>query len=101
MECVLDEAECYIYDATTAPGVSLIFNSVYEVVKVYISDGTFRNPDQLPAYQLDKLKREAYQNLSQFRPFVEYPQRSLQCTQSPGFGIACPGLHHNNFQGIH
>ncbi|WZZ36827.1 hypothetical protein YC2023_020228 [Brassica napus] len=100
MECVLDEAECYIYDATTAPGVSLIFNSVYEVVKVYISDGTFRNPDQLPAYQLEKLKREAYQNLSQFRPFVEYPQRSLQCTQSPGFGIACPGLHHNNFQGI-
>ncbi|KAL0792430.1 hypothetical protein Bca101_063807 [Brassica carinata] len=87
MECVLDEAECYIYN-TTALGVSLILNSVYEVIKVYFSDGTFQNPDQLPSYQLDELKREAYQNLSQFRAFVEHPQRSLQCTQ------------HNNFQGV-
>ncbi|KAJ4887994.1 Calmodulin-binding protein 60 G [Raphanus sativus] len=93
MECVLDEAECYIYN-TTALGVSLIFNSVYEVIKVYFSDGTFQNPDQLPAYQLVELKREAYQNLSQFRTFVEHPHRSLQCTQNPG-------LQHNNFQGIY
>lgn len=85
MECVLDESECYIYD-TTALGVSLIFNSVYEVIKVYFSDGTFGSPDQLPAYQLDELKREAYQNLSQFK--------SLQCTQNPG-------VQHNNFQGIY
>ncbi|CAN7045545.1 unnamed protein product [Brassica rapa subsp. trilocularis] len=84
MECVLDESECYIYD-TTALGVSLIFNSVYEVIKVYFSDGTFGSPDQLPAYQLDELKREAYQNLSQFK--------SLQCTQNPG-------VQHNNFQGV-
>ncbi|KAF8084502.1 hypothetical protein N665_0715s0008 [Sinapis alba] len=92
MECVLDEAECYIYN-TTAPGVSLIFNSVYEVIKVCFSDGTSQNPDQLPAYQLDELKREAYQNISQFRTYVDVPQRSLQCTQTPG-------LQHNNFQGV-
>ncbi|CAH8360257.1 unnamed protein product [Eruca vesicaria subsp. sativa] len=97
-QCVLDEAECYIYNATTALGVSLIFNSVYEVIKVCFSDGTFRNPDQLPTYQLYELKREAYQNIIQFRSFLEHPQRSLQCTQNPGFEIAYPGLQHNNFQ---
>lgn len=99
MQCVLDEKERYIYNGT-ASGESLIFNSVYEVIKVSLSDGTFWNPDELPTYQLDELKKEAYKNLNEFRTYVEHPQRSLQCTQNPGFGIVCPGLQHNNFQGI-
>lgn len=100
MRCVLDETECYIYNAN-ANGVSLLLNSVYEVIKVYFGDGTVRNPDQLPTYQLEQLKLEAYQNLNRFRPFTDlHPQRSLQCTQDPGFGIACPALQHIDFQGI-
>ncbi|KAJ4877653.1 Calmodulin-binding protein 60 G [Raphanus sativus] len=98
MQCVLDERERYIYNGT-ANGESLIFNSVYEVIKVSLSDGTFWNPDELPTYQLDELKKEAYKNLNEFRTYVEHPQRSLQCTQNPGFGVVCPGLQHNNFQG--
>ncbi|CAH8388570.1 unnamed protein product [Eruca vesicaria subsp. sativa] len=96
--CVLDETDCYIYNATTL-GVSLILNSVYEVIKVGFSDGTFRNPDEIPTYQLEDLKSKAYENLALLQSFTEHPQRSLQCTQTPGFGIACPGLQHNNFQG--
>ncbi|CAA7017157.1 unnamed protein product [Microthlaspi erraticum] len=99
MRCVLDETECYIYNAN-AHGVSLLFNSVYEVIKVYFGDGTVVNPDQLPIYQLEQLKREAYLNLNRFRPFTGlHPQRSLQCTQDPGFGVACPALQHIDFQG--
>uniref|UniRef100_A0A1J3CUQ4 Calmodulin-binding protein 60 G n=1 Tax=Noccaea caerulescens TaxID=107243 RepID=A0A1J3CUQ4_NOCCA len=99
MRCVLDETECYMYNAN-ANGISLLFNSVYEVVKVYFGDGTVGNPDQLPTYQLEQLKLEAYQNLNRFRPFTDpHPQRSLQCTQDPGFGIACPALQHIDFQG--
>ncbi|KAG2316583.1 hypothetical protein Bca52824_019705 [Brassica carinata] len=98
MKCVLDETERYIYNAT-AHEESLIFNSVYEVIKVYLSDGTFRNPDEVPTYQLDELKKEAYENLALIQRFTEHPQRSLQCTQNPGFGIVCPGLQDNNFQG--
>ncbi|KAF8099380.1 hypothetical protein N665_0245s0057 [Sinapis alba] len=111
MQCVLDETERYIYKAD-AFDESLIFNSVYEVIKVWSSDGTFRNPDDIPTYQLDELKKKAYKSiiipqenglLSPMDPtkiiFTEHPQRSLQCTQNPGFGIACPELQHNNFQG--
>ncbi|KAF3564481.1 hypothetical protein DY000_02011258 [Brassica cretica] len=39
MQCVLDETERYIYNANALDG-SLIFNSVYEVIKVSLSDGT-------------------------------------------------------------
>ncbi|CAF2036239.1 hypothetical protein BRARA_I00486 [Brassica rapa] len=98
MQCVLDETERYIYNANALDG-SLIFNSVYEVIKVSLSDGTFRNPDEVPTYQLDKLKKEAYRDLTLLKTFVEHPQRSLQCTPNPGYGIACPELQHNNFQG--
>nr|VDD28216.1 unnamed protein product [Brassica oleracea] len=98
MQCVLDETERYIYNANALDG-SLIFNSVYEVIKVSLSDGTFRNPDEIPTYQLDKLKKEAYRDLTLLQTFVEHPQRSLHCTPNPGFGIACPELQHNNFQG--
>ncbi|KAJ0248485.1 Calmodulin-binding protein 60 G [Hirschfeldia incana] len=101
MSCVLDETEYYIYDAT-AHDVSLVFNSVYEVTKVFIG-GVLRNVDQLPSYQLDQLKHEAYQNINLFRDsrtFADHPQRSLQCPQNPGFGIACPGFQqHVDFQG--
>ncbi|KAJ0253147.1 Calmodulin-binding protein 60 G [Hirschfeldia incana] len=100
MQCVLDETERYIYNAN-ADG-SLIFNSVYDVIKVCFSDGTFRNPDEIPTYQLDRLKSKAYENLALLQRFTEHqhPQRSLQCTQSPGFGIACPELQqHDNLQG--
>lgn len=99
MQCVLDETERYIYNANALDG-SLIFNSVYEVIKVSLSDGTFRNPDEVPTYQLDKLKKEAYRDLTLLKTFVEHPQRSLQCTPNPGYGIACPELQHNNFLGI-
>ncbi|CAH8388571.1 unnamed protein product [Eruca vesicaria subsp. sativa] len=98
MKCVLDETERYIYTGTSHDE-SLIFNSVYEVIKVCLSDGTFRNPDEVPTYKLNELKKEAYTNLNCLRTFTEHPQRSLQYTQNPGFGIACPGLQHNNFQG--
>lgn len=99
MCCVLDETECYIYDAT-GHDVSLVFNSVYEVTKVFIG-GVLRNVDQLPSYQLDQLKQEAYQNIDRFRDgrtFADHPQRSLQCPQNPGFG---PGFQrHMDFKGI-
>ena len=95
MQCVLDETERYIYNANALDG-SLIFNSVYEVIKVSLSDGTFRNPDEIPTYQLDKLKKEAYRDLTLLQTFVEHPQRSLHYTPNPGFGIACPELQHNN-----
>lgn len=99
MCCVLDETECYIYDAI-AHDVSLVFNSVYEVTKVFIC-GVLGHVDQLPSYQLDQLKREAYQNVSRFRDgrtFADDPQRSLQCPQNLGFG---PGFQqHMDFQGI-
>lgn len=104
MNCVLDETECYIYNAN-ALDVSLLFNSVFEVIKVFFNGGAFRNADQLTSYQLDQLKLEAYQNINSFiavngRNFVDHPQRSLPCPQDPGFGIASPGLQHINFQGI-
>ncbi|CAH2044507.1 unnamed protein product [Thlaspi arvense] len=100
-QCVLDETECYVYDSSTHD-VSLLFNSVYEVTKVF-SGGALRNADQVPSYLLDQYKLEAYQNLNRFRDgrtFVDHPQKSLQCPQNSGFGIACPGLQHPNFQGI-
>ncbi|KAL0738684.1 hypothetical protein Bca4012_014894 [Brassica carinata] len=93
MCCVLDETECYIYDAI-AHDVSLVFNSVYEVTKVSIG-GVLRNVDQLPSHLLNQLKREAYQNISSFRDgrtFADHPQRSLHYPQNPGFGGACPGF---------
>ncbi|WZZ74696.1 hypothetical protein YC2023_086066 [Brassica napus] len=97
MCCVLDETECYVYDAN-GHDVSLVFNSVYEVTKVFIG-GVLRNVDQLPSYQLDQLKHEAYQNIDCFRDgrtFADHPQRSLQCPQNPGFG---PGFQqHMDFQ---
>ncbi|ESQ32204.1 hypothetical protein EUTSA_v10005593mg, partial [Eutrema salsugineum] len=102
MQCVLDETEYYTYDST-AHDVSLRFNSVYEVTKVF-SGGAVRDADQIPRYQLDQYKCDAYQNLDRFRDgrtFGDYPQRSLQCPPpNPGFGIACPGLHHLDIQGI-
>ncbi|CAH8330833.1 unnamed protein product [Eruca vesicaria subsp. sativa] len=93
MNCVLDETECYIYDSF-AHDVSLVFNSVYEVTQVFIG-GALRSTDQLPNYQLNQLKHEAYQNINRFRDyrtFADHPQRSLQCQENPGFDVAYPGF---------
>lgn len=101
MDCVLDETECYIYNANT-PGVTLLFNSVYELIKVSFNGDDIQNLDQ-PI--LNQLKFEAYQNLNRItavndRTFMGHPQRSLQCPQDPGFGITCSGSQHIAFQGI-
>lgn len=101
MDCVLDETECYIYNANT-PGVTLLFNSVYELIRVSFNGNDIQNLDQ-PI--LDQLKAEAYQNLNRItavndRTFVGHPQRSLQCPQDPGFVVTCSGSQHIDFQGI-
>lgn len=100
MDCVLDKTECYTYDVN-AHGVSLLFNSVYELIQVSFSGGDFQNVDQLTNCQpiLDQLKLEAYQNLNRMtlvkdRTFAGHPQRSLQYPQDPGFGS-----QHIEFQG--
>ncbi|KAG7556629.1 CALMODULIN-BINDING PROTEIN60 [Arabidopsis suecica] len=100
MDCVLDETECYIYNANTQ-GVTLLFNSVYELIKVSFNGVDIQNLDQ-PI--LNQLKFEAYQNLNRFTAvndgtFMGHPQRSLQCPQDPGFGITCPGSQNIDFQG--
>ncbi|CAE6123057.1 unnamed protein product [Arabidopsis arenosa] len=100
MDCVLDETECYIYNANTQ-GVTLLFNSVYELLKVSFNGVDIQNLDQ-PI--LNQLKFEAYQNLNRFTAvndgtFMGHPQRSLQCPQDPGFGITCPGSQNIDFQG--
>ncbi|KAL9280759.1 Calmodulin-binding protein 60 G [Arabidopsis thaliana] len=100
MDCVLDETECYIYNANT-PGVTLLFNSVYELIRVSFNGNDIQNLDQ-PI--LDQLKAEAYQNLNRItavndRTFVGHPQRSLQCPQDPGFVVTCSGSQHIDFQG--
>lgn len=108
MRCVLDETECYIYNLN-ATGVSLLFNSFYEVIKVSLTvDSPFRNVNELTNYNqqfLDQLKHEAYKNLSDFtrvdgRDYENHPQRSLKCPQNPGFGMTCPGSQHIDFQGM-
>ncbi|CAL9231704.1 unnamed protein product [Arabidopsis halleri] len=100
MDCVLDETECYTYDANT-PGVTLLFNSVYELIKVSFNGDDIQDLDQ-PI--LNQLKFEAYQNLNRItavndRTFMGHPQRSLQCPQDPGFGITSSGSQHIDFQG--
>ncbi|CAN8288790.1 unnamed protein product [Cochlearia groenlandica] len=69
MNCVVDEKECYIYNGN-AHGLSLLLNSVYEVIKM------------------------VYGGI-----FAEHPQRSLQCPQNPTFGVACPELQYIDIQG--
>ncbi|CAE6123103.1 unnamed protein product [Arabidopsis arenosa] len=105
MDCILDETECYIYNANT-PGITLLFNSVYELIKVSTSGDDFQNVNQLTNHQpiLDQLRAEAYQNLNRItavtdRTFTGHPQRSLQCTEDPGFSITCSGSQHIAFQG--
>ncbi|CAN8277161.1 unnamed protein product [Cochlearia groenlandica] len=107
MDCVVDEKECYIHNAN-AHGVSLLLNSVYEVIKISFngSCGPFRHiDDQVDEPILYDLKLEAYQSRENFtkvdgRIFAEdHPHRSLQATQNPGFGVACPELQYMDIQG--
>lgn len=50
MTCVLDEAEYYIFHSQ-AQGAFILFNSVYELMKVSLDGVTYLNSDQLTPNQ--------------------------------------------------